>query len=243
MQHVIGVATLYRKRGIAGLLIQGVIDPLFIGQMQSVSTYLFGLPRVDPDELATSQAPCFWDAVSAQYWDAATQISTLSRMTHNPDREHEDDFLYVAFLMQRYFLLPSPEDREAHEQAQQQRLDRWEEVLEGGLDQRLDLCRALVGGDARAFEDAIVAISDQRDDALRARHTKEALDSRDMAWLQPIWPEGLALLRLAERDGLVDSGLVVPRVPSVIVVDNPFVYNPNAWRSPDFRPARRPNFP
>ena len=65
--------------------------------------------------------------------NAAREIAVQSRMTHNPKREHEDDFLYVAFLMQRYFLSPPPdappEDAEAHDQAQQQRLEPPEHQL------------------------------------------------------------------------------------------------------------------
>jgi len=243
IDHVVGVSTLYLRRGIAQMLIQGITDPFFVGQIQSVSAYLFGLARVDPQAMVTSKAGAFWDAICAQCWDAAKQIATQSRMTHNPKREHEDDFLYVAYLMQRYFLAPepeaAPEEQEAHAQAQAERLDRWEEVLDGGLDSRLNLCLALANSDAEAFEEAICAISDERDADLVERNANDAVRDEDMVWKQPIWPEGLALLRLAQRDGLVDPGLVVPRVPSLIVADNPFLYDPNAWRTQDYRATRR----
>lgn len=243
LRNILGFATLYRRRGIARLLVQGIVNPLQVAQMQSVSAYLHALPKVPEDEKVTSLAACFWDAVGAQYWDAAAEIAKLSRTTYNPKREHEDDFIYVMFLMQRYFLAPPPdalaEEREAHEAEQQQRLERWEEVLEEGLDLRLDLCRALTESDAEAFADAIIGISEQRDEDLRERQTRDIFSKEDMAWRQPIWPEGLALLRLAERDDLVESGLVIPYVPPVLLTDNPYLYNAKAWQSADFQPRRR----
>ena len=216
------------------MLLFGVVDPLHIAQMQSTSAYVFALRRTtDDDEKVTSLAGCFWDAVSAQYWDAAREIATLSRMTHNPKREHEDDYLYVAFLMQRYFL-------EAPTDAQDALLDRWLVVLEGALDPCLDLCRALRDGDATAFEDAIVAMSVHREADAQRGKKRGRLTDEEMAWLLPVWPEGLALLRFAERDGMSLDGLVVPRVPPMLRVDNPFGYHPDAWRAIDYQPARRP---
>jgi hypothetical protein len=244
LAHAHGIATTFRSRGVSELLLRGVVDPLHVAQMQSTSVYVFALRRTtDEDEKVTSLGGCLWDAVSAQYWDAAREIAAQSRMTHNPKREHEDDFLYVAFLMQRYFLAPPAdapaEALEAHAQAQQQRLDRWAELTDGALDRRLSLCQALSDGDPKAFEDAIVAMADQRDEGLLRRHKQGKLTHAELAWLLPIWPEGLALLRLAARDELTLPGLEVPRVPSVMRVDNDYRYDPNAWRSPDFRPAKR----
>lgn len=244
LAHAHGIATTFRSRGVSEMLLRGVVDPLHTAQMQSVAAYVFALRRTtNDDEKVTSLGGCFWDAVSAQYWDAAREIAAQSRMSHNPKREHEDDFLYVAFLMQRYFLAPpaeaAAEEAEAHAQAQQQRLERWAEVLDGALDSRLSLCRALHDHDAKAFEDAIVAMADQRDEDLLRRHKRGKLTNAELAWLLPVWPEGLALLRLAARDELPLAGLEVPRVPPVMRVDNPYRYDPNAWRSPDFRPAKR----
>ena len=65
------------------------------------------------------------------------------------------------------------------------------------------------------------------------------LSHEELAWLLPVWPQGMALLRLATRDGLVlEDGLEVPGVPPVIRVPNPYVYYPDAWRSIDFQPRR-----
>lgn len=234
LAHAHGIGTLYRSRGISQMLLFGVPDPLLIAQMQSASGYVFALRRcTDDDQKVTSIGGCFWDAVAAQYWDAAREIATLSRMSHNAKREHEDDYLYVAFLMQRYFL-------EAPADVQDALLDRWLVVLDGALDPCRDLCQALRDGDAAAFEEAIVATSAKREADLQRGKKRHQLRDEDLAWMLPVWPEGLALLRLAERDGMALDGLVVPRVPPMLRVDNPFVYHPDAWRVVDYQPVRRP---
>ncbi|MEX1363183.1 MAG: Imm49 family immunity protein [Nannocystaceae bacterium] len=242
VEQLHGIATMHRSRGVAQLLLRGVPDPLFIGQMQSASAFAFGLPQLPEDDKATAHAAPWWDAIGATYWDAAHQIAAASRMTHNPKREHEDDFLCVAFLMHRYFLSPGPDataqERAAHDDAQLQRLTRWEQVLEGGIDPRLSLCHALLEHDAEDFAEAILATADARAEDLSQRGRKGRLSDEELAWLRPIWPQGLALLRLAERDGLSTEGLVVPGVPPVIQVDNPYTYHPDAWRTIDFQPQR-----
>lgn len=243
VEELYGLTTMYRSMGVAELLLRGVADPLFIRQMQSASLFAFGLPGIAAEQRTTALAAPFWDAVAATYWDAARRIALASRMSHNPKREHEDDFLYVAFLMQRYFLAPGPEPsdeaRTAHEAAQVQRLERWEQVLEGGLDPRLSLCHALLDRDAGAFAEALLAMSDARSEYLSARGKTGRLSKEELAWLRPIWPQGLALLRLAEHDDLVlEEGLEVPGVPPVLRVANPYVYHADAWRSLDFQPRR-----
>lgn len=243
LKQVLGFATLYRRRGTAQLLLQGLVEPLFVGQMQSAAAYLHGLARVPPDERVTSEAACLWDAIAGEYWDAAQEIANHSRRTHNAKREHEDDFLYVDFLLHRYFLAPDedapPTEHTAHEEAQAQRLERWEEVLEGGLDLRLDLCHALAAADLVAFEEAIVGIAGQRDERLADRLRTGTLTKEDMTWLQPVWSEGIALLRLAQRDGLAVEGMTAPRVPPITTSHNPFDFNAGAWRSVGFQPTKR----
>ena len=245
IEHAVGISTLYRQRGVARMLTQGVPEPFFLGQIQSASVYAYGLSRVAPDQQVLSKAAGLWDAIGAQCWEAAEQIARVATMSHNPKREHEDDFLYVAFLLQRYFLAPAddaPEaEREAHAQAQQQRLERWEEVLEGGIDARLGLARALDEGDAEAYAEALLTMADERESDLRRRHDKGALKKAQLAWVQPIWPEGLALVRLGEaREGFDLRELQVPGVPPVLRADNRYAFHPDAWRSIDFRPALRP---
>lgn len=233
----IGLGTLFRMHGTCATLIRGVADPLFSAQMQSASVYAFALARTsDEQHKATSAAGCLWDAMAGQYWEAARQIAGASRRSHNPNREHEDDFCYVFFLMHRYLRgadapAPSPTD-----QMELDTLARWETVLNGELDPRLDLCHALRDRELDRFEQAIISMAEARHADLQRRFDKGKLTSEDFVWVEPIWPEGLALLRLAAAEGLAVEHVQVPRVPPLLRTNNPYRFDPNAWRSLDFSP-------
>jgi len=236
-----GLGVLFRQLGTCRMLINGTADPLFISQMQAASVYLFRLPILKDDEKLTSRAGCFWDAIAGGYLEAAREIARWSRTTHNPDREHEDDFLHVMFLMKRYFLAPDPDDalgREVFDREQLGRLERWEAVLEGGTDPRLDLCRALHQRDRDLFQEALIAAGETRRALLNKREAAGQLKPEVLLWMKPIWPEGMALMRLAELDGL-GRDFDCPDVPPLLRVDPPFRYDANAWREVDFQPARQ----
>ncbi|MCX4242253.1 hypothetical protein [Paraliomyxa miuraensis] len=241
--HPHAIAVLYRKLGVCRMLDQGVVEPLFVAQMQSASAYLTRLPRLSDHDKVTSRSAVFFDAIGGEYWDAAAKIAAGSRPTVNPTWEHEDDFLYVWFLMTRYFLdgLEGDEDeaaKAAWEQRQRDLLERWEVVLEGGLDPRLPLCDALLRRDEGDFGVAFEEVAGARDQRVRKQIERGEVREDDAVWVLPWWGEGLALLRLAERDGL-RTDEHCPMVPQISRGPNPFAYDPMAWGRIDFRPARK----
>ena len=239
--HALGV--LFRKLGVCRMLTQGTAEPLFLAQMQAVSAYLHRLPTMPAEHKVTSRAAVFWDAIGGEYWEAASEIAWQSRTTVNRTWEHPEDFLYVWFLMARYFrdapIADDPNGRAQAELRQQELLDRWQAVLAGSHDPRLAVCEALLHGDAQAFRPAFDELADAREADLRWQVEQGVLPEDDVAWALPLWSEGLALLRLAERDGLaVDTH--AKGVPQVARAPNPFAYDANAWRRVDFGPAPRP---
>jgi hypothetical protein len=236
-----GLAALFRPHGTCRMLVDGVAVPLFIGQMQAASVYLFRLPTLTDEEKLTSRAACWWDAIAGGYWEAARDIARWSRTSHNPNREHEDDFLYVMFLMQRYFGRPHGADAAAldvFDREQASRLERWRVVLEGAPDPKLDLCLALQAKDRDAFQQALLEVGEKRQRDLQVKEATGKLLPELALWLKPVWPEGMALMRLAERDGL-GSDFECPDVPPLLRITPPFHYDPDAWRSLDFQPAPR----
>jgi hypothetical protein len=238
--HALGV--LFRRLGASRMLITGTAEPLLVAQMQAVGGYLHRLPGMPQEHKVTSRAAVFWDAVGGQYWQAAAEIAQHSRPTVNPAWEHEDDFLYVWFLMTRYFLDAAPDgDRKTRAQAelrQQALLERWAVVLDGAGDPRRSLCLALLHRDANAFRTAFDKTADARDALFRRQVDERQLSEEDAAWSLPVWCEGLALLRLAERDGLlVDDHC--KGVPQLLRDPNPYAYDPNAWRRVDVEPILR----
>ncbi len=240
--HPHAMAVLFRQLGVCRLLTQGVAEPLFVAQMQSASAYLSRLHKMTDDEKVTSRAGVFWDAVGGQYWDAASEIAWHSRSTFNPAWEHEDDFLYLWFLMNRYFLdVPKGDDSDskaACEQRQQALLDRWEVVLEGGYDPRRLLCDALLRADEDDFRSAFTEVSDAREADLAEQIDQGKLADEHAVWHLPFWGEGLALLRLAERDGLATDEHC-NMIPQIMRVPNAYAYDGGSWGRIDFRPSRR----
>lgn len=238
--HAVGV--LFRRLGVCRMLTQGIAEPLFLAQMQSTSAYLHRLPRMSDEDKVTSRAAVFWDAIGGEYWEAASEIAWNSRSTPHRSWEHEDDFLFVWFLMSRYFRDGPPPDDEAdqtvYEQRQRELLDRWEVVLEGGYDPRHSLCSALLSGDAGGFRQAFAEVADVREARILRQVQEGKLSREDAAWTLPFWGEGLALLRLAERDGLkVDEHFKM--VPEITRGQCPYAYDPRAWGRIDFRPTPR----
>jgi hypothetical protein len=231
LPHAIGIY--FRQLGTCRMLLEGVPAPVFQAQMQAAGAYLFRLPKMADEDKVTSLAAVFWDAVAGGYTSAARDIAIHSRRTPNLDREHEDDFLYVMYLMQRYFMRPTDADAEAlerHAGEQAARLARWKAVLEGGDDPRLSLCEALRDGDAEAFQAALLRTAAAREANLDNLIERGSLTQELALWMEPVWPEGLALLRLAERDGL-STAFPCPGVPEILRIPPPLTYDSNAWRT------------
>ena len=226
------VCTYFRQRGICQMLAQGVASGLHLGQMQDAGAYLHWLRAADDDEKITSWAQPFYAAVGGGYREAAEGIASESRMTHNPSWEHEDDFLYVAFLMKRYFLGCS-------EQEQTELLDRYAVVLEGAGDAKLDLCRSLFEKDQSAFDTAFEIVLEKRRSRVDAQLTSGSMTDAHADWIRPYAAEGLAILRLAEREGFSLSE-VYSDIPTIAREESPYIWSPDAWKNLDFTPQLRP---
>lgn len=226
------VCTFFRQRGAASLLLEGTAHAYHVNTMQSAAAYLMELRRVDDAAKVTSFAKPLFDAVSSGYWDAARAMAQASRMTWNEASEYEDDFLYVLFWLQ-FALLEAPRsDCTAT-------LDRYEAVLEGARDIRLEICRALLDSDVESFDVALTALLSQRAVDVTAMIERNTMSDDAAAWLRHFALEGLALLKLADRVGLA-RGTDYLHCPNVLHADSPFRFDPDAWRQVDFVPSAAP---
>lgn len=224
------VCTYYRQLGVATLFQTGDADRHHVAAMQSASLYLFELLRQPDAAKVTSFAKPLFDAIGAGYWEAARWIAEASRPTWNPEREYEDDFLYVWFLC-KHALLDAP--REETEGL----LERYETVLEGAVDVRLDLCRALLDADEVTFDAELRALLERRREEVEALAERGALGNDAATWIRHFALEGLALLAIAERQGL-KTGSRYLHCPDVARRPSPFVFDLNAWMRVDYRPHR-----
>lgn len=223
------ICTFFRQRGVASLLLEGTADTYHVCAMQSASAYAMELRRIPDTDKVTAWSRPLQDAVGSGYWSAAEEIARSSRTTWNSDYEYEDDFSYVRFW--HHLLLGGTDDEiEAT-------LERYEEVLAGAPDVRLDICRALHARDEEAFDEALRALLDERRDKVNEMIGSDAISKEAAQWIQHFALEGVALLALAEKHGL-STGREYLHCPDVVRGGSPFQYDPNAWMRVDFVPRR-----
>ncbi|MCP3137894.1 Imm49 family immunity protein [Pyxidicoccus xibeiensis] len=218
-----GFCTLYRRIGVARLFSTGLPDDYFENLSKSARAFLYFLEGADDRAKLTSRSEPFFDAIACDDLPAAKGIAHHSRQTWNAGEEYEEDFLYVAFLMKRFAADTSRESLEAL-------LARYEQVLQGAEDSRLDLCRALLSAEQKPFDVALTRLVEERDRDIRKKLANERLSPDDVTTTARIWIELLALLRLAEQTGLAlaEHYLLAPSIARR--VNRARAPSPDAWR-------------
>ncbi len=215
----------YRILAIGSLLLYAEPDPFKRYLHKSGRAYLH-LTQAMPDRhKPTSRALPFFDAVVALDLDGAAAIAASASPTRNPDLEYDEDFLYVRFLMKHFFASPTPGEEHVL-------LTRYERALEGTRDDRLALCKALVDGDAAAFDEALALVLEERADRAQRLADDERLEPEVWATEAQVSIEGLALVILAERAGL-ETRRDYLLVPSLAREGGPAPADPDAWRQVD----------
>lgn len=225
------ICTYYRQLGVATLLQEGSADRYHICAMQSAGMYLYELEPQPDGAKVTSFAKPLFDAIGSGYWEAARWIAEASRPTWNPEREYEDDFLYVWFLIQHGVLQAPAEVTEPI-------LERYEEVLDGELDLRLDVCRALLRRHAKDFDTALVGLLERRRHDVNAMADRGALGDDAAMWMRHFSLEGVALLKIAERLRMATEPQYL-HCPGPVRGESPWEFDRGAWGRVHYRGRRR----
>jgi len=118
-------------------------------------------------------------------------------------------------------------------------LQRYEEVLEGAHDLRLEICCALADNDADAFESGLTTLLEQRRDKVNDLIDRGALDSDSAMWLRHFALEGIALLKIAERKKMKTAPLYL-HCPDPTRSTSPYMFDAAAWLRVDFQAVRLP---
>jgi hypothetical protein len=135
------------------------------------------------------------DSLAAGDYTLAKRIADLSPKEFKKNQEYKDDYCY-AQILHRFVLkdVPIKEFKPLIEQ--------FEGYLEGDSSVRINLCKALLNKDQEAFEETF-------DEFINERETKIAKDIERGQSEEPqvvaerhVFIEGLAVLRLAERQGI-----------------------------------------
>jgi Immunity protein 49 len=190
LESALYLSEMYRRMAVGFLLMSGTPDAYYTHLFRSGRSFAYFLEITDDARKATSKAAPFLDAIACNDIQGATLIAELSRRQWNPDKEYEDDFLYVDFLMQKFFL-------RADRTALGRILDRYEVVLDGAEDFRLDLCKALLAETQRPFDNAIAAFVDDASARLQRLRKADELNPDEAATTVHVSTELLAWLRLA----------------------------------------------
>lgn len=225
LRHILSFCANWRRRGISALFMNGHPQPLLDDLQRSGAAFRHWLATAPDTVQATGKATPWFDAVAAGDDEAARGIARAARANWNADVEYEDDFLYARWLMQRFATDAAPGAGDAL-------LARWEAVLDGAVDPRLAICRALAAGDAEAFEAALAALLAAFGDAYAQAEEADRLTDDEAATERNFCVEGLALVRLAERVGITPAGNH-PFVPSLARGRAARSFAPDSWAAPD----------
>ncbi|MCY1078314.1 Imm49 family immunity protein [Archangium lansingense] len=213
----------------------GVVALLLLGDTETFQSRLYRSGRaflalalqvgVTPPVALSRSAP-FLDALAARDVQGAREIATLATRVRQANLEYEEDFLYFCFLME-HCLLGQPE---AEARAS---LDRFEAVLEGSEEPRLDVARALLARDERGFEDALRSMVSARARKYAGLRERGSLSQERWATDAKVCVEGLALLVLAELAGMKTPPAGLPGLPPVARCRQPPSEPPDTWKQGD----------
>ncbi|RJS21814.1 hypothetical protein DRW03_15860 [Corallococcus sp. H22C18031201] len=215
----------YRIRGGAGFLLSAKARDLHVDLHRSGAAHAFYVSQVPEHEQVTSRAAPFFDALACGDDASARSIARHAPTQAKLDREHVDDFLYVHLLM-RHCVLGGSRDEALDI------LTRWEDVVaEESASARLDVCRALLAGNAVSFHTALLAMAEEHRAFYDLGFQKSRIPEETWAIEGCLFIEGMALWRLA-RAARLDVAEDYPLMPSLALRPPKLSYSPDAWRTP-----------
>lgn len=212
----------FRIAGIGSLLMSGTSVRFHECLHASARAFVHFTSFAPEAQKLNSRAEPFFDAVACGDTEAARELARLSPRAPDRNREYEEDFLFVRFLMDHFYL--GVDAREG-----QRLLERYEKVLEGSVDARLAVCRTLLTGDGNGFDKALTRMMEEREVRFRKLRDKESMAEEVLATEGYVSVEGLALVRLAVSKGLhpLEDFLFIPSVAREQVR---LRYRPDSWK-------------
>jgi hypothetical protein len=195
------VSSHYEALALTELLLDANTDAFVHHLIRSAQTRLWLFDRVEHSAETAKATKAsylrpFVDALACGAWDLAREVASRETDVWAERTEYEDDFCYARAL---HLLV------QGQTQAAMSLLDRYEAVLEGAAQPRLDLCRVLLAPDPDSAEDAFHALLDQHTARIDAMKEDSSYWDGSDSLLYPnvfVFTEGLAWLTLLERAGM-----------------------------------------
>lgn len=192
------VATKLRAAAIMVLLVNGDSDTFFHNLIRCARCRIAYLQRLKDAGItgdhhqASGRVDCFLAAVAAADFVSARQIVALSPREWMQGHEYEDDFCYAQIV---HGLITVPTDITRLEGF----FERFDRVLDGQTDARLDISRAIAHRDQAAFDEAFEALLNQRTQSIEKEKARRRIEEPAMVADRQVYVEGLALLQIATR--------------------------------------------
>jgi len=195
------VSTKFRALAILTLLVKGEPDFFFHNLIRSGKSREAYLRRLREAGLtrehhqASGRYEPLLDVIASGDWELARSIVSLSPSEFFSDHEWEDDYCYAQILHR--FVAGAP-----LEQEMEMLFARLRRYLEREPSPRLDISRALVRKDQDAFDEAFDQLIEERGKQIEEDKENGQLEEPEIMAQRQIFVEGLAILRLAELQGL-----------------------------------------
>jgi hypothetical protein len=212
----------FRIAGIGDLFLTATSRTFHQRLHQSGRAFAHFLSRAEEARQRTSRALPFFDAIACGDLEGAGLIARDARHTWAQGEEYEEDFLFVEFLMQHFFLRASSEDCQAL-------LKRYAKALQDAEDIRLEICRALLEKDEQAFGKSLEQFLLEREDYYELLAEQESVEDEERFTEGLLSVEGLALVRLGESQGLATEEDYL-HIPSIAREPPPTGLPPDSWR-------------
>lgn len=215
----------YRMRGICSLLLEGSPQVLHKNLQKSATMFLRFLIVANDAEKTSSEGTPFFDSIACKDFAVARDIAIHSRHTWNQEEEYEDDFLYVIFLMKKFFFDTKNEEIQTI-------VENFERILDGADCVRLNICKAFLDHDGQAFDQALSFLIAEHEEYYQGAMERDEILEEDWATEGQLFIEGLALVRLAESLGLWTQKDYL-FIPSLARKDTKFSLGHDTWMHPD----------
>ncbi len=191
-----------RVLAIIGLLTKGDNDLMCHNLIRSGNARVVFLKRLKLAKVEIDHHMCsgryepLLDSIAAGNFELAQQISAMSPSEWLKDHEYEDDYCYAQIIQRLIQAEISQNDIFPF-------LIQFKDYLNDEENARFDICKALINYDQVAFEEAFENLLDERELLIMKDKEEGQMEDPLIIAKRHIFIEGLALLRVAKKHGLL----------------------------------------
>jgi hypothetical protein len=195
----------FRALAIMQLLIEGSSDLFLHNLIRSGRARELYLQRLADEQVSdqhhqvSGRYQPLLSSIAAGDIARARRIDALSTPHFREGHEYEDDFCYAKLLA---CLLGDAPAEDARSTALMEQFEVW---LEGASSVRLQLCRALLQRDQHAFDEWFEGLLQDHELGIEADRARSQHEDDHVRAERLVMIEGLAILRLAQRQGLTTA--------------------------------------